>query len=216
MHTTASRPEAPDASRLEPAGRARRRRDPPQGPAAFHGRRRPGASTRNVKATLSPNDVARQAGVSVATLRRWQRDGLIPRADGEWSAAAAAQARIVARLRARGHSLPEIRAATESGRLAFGYLEDLFPLPQEDMTLAEAARETGLQPALVERIFTAVGFNSTASERLTADDVQFLRYVAAVLAAGFPLVAFLQLVRVYGQALAQISDAEVRLFHLYV
>jgi adenylate cyclase len=37
-----------------------------------------------------------------------------------------------------------------------------------------------------------------------------------VLAAGFPLVAFLQLCRVYGQALSQIADAEVRLFHLYV
>ena len=37
-----------------------------------------------------------------------------------------------------------------------------------------------------------------------------------MLAAGFPLVAFLQLVRVYGQALAHIADAEVKLFHLYV
>ena len=40
--------------------------------------------------------------------------------------------------------------------------------------------------------------------------------MAAVLDAGFPLVAFLQLCRVYGQALSQIADAEVRLFHLYV
>ena len=37
-----------------------------------------------------------------------------------------------------------------------------------------------------------------------------------MLGAGFPLVAFLQLCRVYGQALSQIADAEVRLFHLYV
>jgi adenylate cyclase len=36
-----------------------------------------------------------------------------------------------------------------------------------------------------------------------------------VLASGFPLVAFLQLGRVYGQALARIADAEVRLFHIY-
>jgi adenylate cyclase len=43
-----------------------------------------------------------------------------------------------------------------------------------------------------------------------------LSYASAVLAAGFPLVAFLQLVRVYGQALAQMADAEVRLFHIYV
>ena len=40
--------------------------------------------------------------------------------------------------------------------------------------------------------------------------------MAAVLSAGFPLVAFLQLVRVYGQALARIADAEVKLFHLFV
>jgi adenylate cyclase len=40
--------------------------------------------------------------------------------------------------------------------------------------------------------------------------------VASVLGAGFPLVAFLQLSRVYGQALSQIADAEVRLFHIYV
>ena len=37
-----------------------------------------------------------------------------------------------------------------------------------------------------------------------------------MLQTGFPLVAFLQLIRVYGQALAQIADAEVKLFHLYV
>jgi adenylate cyclase len=37
-----------------------------------------------------------------------------------------------------------------------------------------------------------------------------------VLSAGFPMVAMLQLVRVYGQALAHVADAEVRLFHLYV
>ena len=51
---------------------------------------------------------------------------------------------------------------------------------------------------------------------ITEDDLQFLRYAAAVLEAGLPLVAFLQMCRVYGQALAQIADAEVRLFHLYV
>ena len=37
-----------------------------------------------------------------------------------------------------------------------------------------------------------------------------------MLQGGFPLVALLQLVRVYGQAMARVADAEVRLFHLYV
>ena len=43
-----------------------------------------------------------------------------------------------------------------------------------------------------------------------------MRHCARVLAAGFPLVAFLQLVRVYAQSMRRIADAEVRLFHLYV
>jgi adenylate cyclase len=46
--------------------------------------------------------------------------------------------------------------------------------------------------------------------------MQALRWVASVLGAGFPLVAFLQLTRVYGQSLSQIADAETRLFHIYV
>src|SRR5579859_7293501 len=53
-------------------------------------------------------------------------------------------------------------------------------------------------------------------DSLSSMDVQLLRYVAAVLDAGLPLVATLQLVRVYAQAMAQVADAEVRLFHLYV
>ena len=37
-----------------------------------------------------------------------------------------------------------------------------------------------------------------------------------MLDAGFPLVALLQLVRVYAQSMRKIAEAEVRLFHLYV
>ena len=51
---------------------------------------------------------------------------------------------------------------------------------------------------------------------LNPNDVAAMRHCARVLAAGFPLVAFLQLVRVYVQSLRRIADAEVRLFHLYV
>jgi adenylate cyclase len=168
---------------------------------------------------LTLTEVARRIGVTPQTLRRWQKDGLIPQHEadnGTWTSAATAQARLIARLRDRGHSLDEIREATRSGRLAFGYIEDLFPQPDDAVTLEAAAKETGLEPALIERIFTTMGFPGRATDRLSAEDLQFLRYAGAVLASGFPLVAFLQLVRVYGQALAQISDAEVRLFHLYV
>jgi adenylate cyclase len=165
---------------------------------------------------LTLSEVAQQVDISPATLRRWVKDGIVPLGNGRWTPAAVAHARLVARLRERGYSLDTLRDAAHSGRLAYGYLEDLFPTPARTRTLAEAAEETGLEPALIERIWTAVGFSSDTLERIGEEDIQLLRYMAAVLDAGFPLVAFLQLVRVHGQAMAQIADAEVKLFHLYV
>ena len=163
------------------------------------------------------SEIARTIGVTPATLRRWIAAGLVPADEnGAMAPSAIAHARVVARLRERGHSLDQIKEAIESGRLAFSYIEDLLPPVEQRYALDDAARETGLDPALIERIFTTMGLPSQQVDRLGEDDVQLLRYAAAVLAAGFPLVAFLQLIRVYGHALAQIADAEVRLFHLYV
>jgi adenylate cyclase len=169
---------------------------------------------------LSLKEVADRTGVTPATLRRWAASGVIP-GDGEvtgdgWTPAAAAHARVVARLRERGHTLDQIRKATEEGRLAYGLLEELYPAGGRTRTLDEAAEETGMEPELIERIWLSMGFPRYMLERLTDEDVQAIRYVGAVLAAGFPLVAFLQLSRVYGQAISQIADAETRLFHIYV
>jgi len=162
-------------------------------------------------------EAARRIGVTPATLRRWIRLGVVPEPGPEGiSSSALAQARIVARMRERGHSLEAIREAYDSGRLAFGYVEELLSTPTEHYTLAEAAKETGLEPALIERMITTMGLGPAQAQQLTEDDLQLLRYASAVLAAGFPLIAFLQLIRVYGLAMAQIADAEVRLFHLYV
>jgi adenylate cyclase len=165
----------------------------------------------------SAAQVARELGTTPATLRRWIARGLIPQHhEGGWTPAAVAHARLVARMRERGHTLDQIRAAGESGRLAFGYLQRLLPSAATTHTLARAAADTGLEPELIERILTTLGLPASVVEHISDSEIELLRYSAAVLAAGLPLVAFLQLVRVYGQALAQIADAEVRLFHMYV
>ena len=165
---------------------------------------------------LSLADVARRIEVSPATLRRWVADGTVPLRNGEWTPAAVAHARIVARLRNRGYTLEQLREASQAGRLAFGFMDDVFPRDEQTFTVDDAARETGLERALIERVWAATGLPANRLDALDIEDVRLLRYVAAVLAAGLPLVALLQLVRVYGQAVAQIADAEVRLFHLYV
>jgi adenylate cyclase len=171
-----------------------------------------------VAETLSLKEAAERVGVSSDTLRRWAREGLIPELNGtgEWTTAAVAHARIVARLRDRGHSLEHIKKAGEQGRLAYSYIEDMFDGEDPTVSIDEAADATGLEPALITRFWTSLGLPASAIDELTEEDLEALQYVAAILEAGFPLVAFLQLCRVYGQALSQIADAEVRLFHLYV
>ena len=167
---------------------------------------------------MSLKEAAERVGVSADTLRRWAREGVIPQVDGgrEWSPAAVAHARIVARLRDRGHRLEHIKEAGKQGKLAYAYIEELLDAERPVRSLDEAAELTGLEPALIERFWASLGLPAHGLDELSDEDVQALHYVSSVLGAGFPLVAFLQLCRVYGQALSQIADAEVRLFHLYV
>jgi adenylate cyclase len=174
---------------------------------------------RAVAESVSLKEASERVGVSPETLRRWAREGVIPEVNGkgEWTTAAVAHARIVARLRERGHKLEEIKEAGREGRLAYGYIEELFGGAGEpERSLKEASELTDLEPALIERFWASLGLPTRGLEQLSDEDIQALHYVSAVLGAGFPLVAFLQLCRVYGQALAQIAEAEVRLFHLYV
>jgi len=165
---------------------------------------------------ISLSEAARRAGVSADTLKRWADEKVLPVRKGRWTAAAAAQARVVARMRERGHSLADLKRAGREGRLAFGFTEDLFPTPEERTTVKEVAEETGLEPELIERILVILGTPLEGDRLLGPGDVSAMRHCARVLAAGFPLIAFLQLVRVYAQSLRRIADAEVRLFHLYV
>jgi adenylate cyclase len=166
---------------------------------------------------ISLSEASRRSGVSASTLKRWAGEKVLPVRRDRWTAAAAAQARVVARMRARGHSLDELKRAGREGRLAFGFVEDLFPSPEEQVTVESVAAGTGLEPELIERILAILGTPLGQERRLLSpEDVKALRHCARVLAAGFPLVAFLQLVRVYVQSMRRIADAEVRLFHLYV
>jgi adenylate cyclase len=155
--------------------------------------------------------------VPASTLKRWAAEKIVPVRRGRWTAAAAAQARVVARMRERGYSLEDLKEAGREGRLAFGFTEELFSDPEETrLSVEEVAAETGLEAELVERILVILGTPADRRREVSPEDAEALRHCARVLDAGFPLVAFLQLVRVYAQSMRRIADAEVRLFHLYV
>jgi adenylate cyclase len=165
---------------------------------------------------ISLSEAARRSGVPSSTLKRWAEEKVVPVRRGRWTATAAAQARVVARMRERGYSLEDLKTAGSEGRLAFGFTEELFSEEEGERSVEEVAEETGLEPELIERILTILGTPKERERVLGPEDIAAVRHCARVLAAGFPLVAFLQLVRVYAQSMRRIADAEVRLFHLYV
>jgi adenylate cyclase len=167
-----------------------------------------------VEPTLA--QVAARVGVSPGTVRRWVAKGLVPGFDGRWTPSAIAYVRVVARLRARGHSLERIKRASDEGQLAIGPIEDLLSPSGGRHSLRAVSRESGLPPSLVRQVYATMGLGAPPPEGFSDVDLEMMRYAAAVLAAGFPLPAYLQLLRVYGQVMAQIADAEVRLMHLYV
>ena len=165
---------------------------------------------------ISLAEASRLSGVSTAKLRRWAEEGLVPVDDSHWTRASAAQARVIARMSERGYTPEAIRDAARGGRLAFGYAEDLFEVPEGQHTAVEAGELTGLEPELIERLMTMLGTPLGLEGRLNEEDLRAMKHCAQVLSSGFPLVAFLQLVRVYAQSIRKVADAEVRLFHLYV
>jgi len=165
---------------------------------------------------VSLTEASELSGVPASTLKRWAKEGIVPVEGGRWTRAAAAQARVVARMRERGYSLEAVREAARGGRLAFGYAESLFEAPGGSYSREEAAELTGLEPELIERLMTLLGTPAGREDTLNEADLEAMRHCAEVLDSGFPLVAFLQLVRVYAQSIRKVADAEVRLFHLYV
>ncbi len=163
---------------------------------------------------MTGKQAAGAVGVSVDTLRRWVREGVVPEYDGAWTPAALGKARLIRRLRDRGYTLDQIRRATDDGRLAFGRILELFEVGGDRLSRAEAARRTGLDDDTIGRVATGLWLGP--EEPLDAVALEVLGYVAAAVKAGLPLEAMQQLTRVYSQAISQIADAEVRLVHLYV
>ena len=150
---------------------------------------------------LTLAQVAARTGVSPATVRRWLAKGLVPGYDGRWTPSALAYVRVVARLRARGHTLEKIKQASDNGQLAIGPIENMLRSSEPRHSLRDAARLSGVKPELIEQIYTTMGLGTLPLEAISDEDLEMMSYVATMLGAGFPLPAFLQLMRVYGQVI---------------
>ena len=114
---------------------------------------------------MTEEEAARRAGTTPETLRAWIRDGLIPRFDGAWTPEVAAQARLVGRLRARGHTAAQIREAEERGALAFGGIEHLLGASGREIPLCEAGGHSPHTLKSPRRSLNGLSWNSASTRR---------------------------------------------------
>ncbi|MGH2907170.1 MAG: adenylate cyclase regulatory domain-containing protein [Solirubrobacterales bacterium] len=165
---------------------------------------------------ITDEQVAERAGVSVATLKRWIKQGAIPQYNGTWTTAAVAHARIVGQLRRSGQPLDEIIKAGQDGRLALGAIDNLFASETKTYTLKQAAKKAGIKLSIAEQIWISLGFSTQAIDQVTEKDLEALMRVGEILDAGVPLGALLQVIRVAAKSFADIADAEARLIRMFV
>lgn len=167
---------------------------------------------------MSIDELAERTGEAVARLGDWHRRGLIGESDGAggFGVVDLERVRLVRALLERGAALDQVvravgayrdlmapfipRSLIESGRL---------------YSLEEIAAEVGLEPDRVRALWEAAGLHQLVGAA-TDDDLAGLRDMRAALEAGMPEDALVQLLRVYGDALGRVAEAETRLFHVQV
>jgi class 3 adenylate cyclase/YHS domain-containing protein len=167
--------------------------------------------------SLSLDELSARTGVAPDELRAWQAAGLLGASEGEHFAfEAAGRAKIVALLLRRGLDLEAVvRAEARQSFLAHEAGSTFGDKFAAALTVEEAAGQIGVDAMLLERIVSAgnLGYEGGWLDR---DDIDALRGMKAVLDAGFPEEALLQVTRVFADTMARAAEGAQRAFHIYV
>ena len=175
-------------------------------------------------------ELAATAGVSVDTIRYYQRMEVLPRPEREgriaWYTDEHAQRLAsVQQLQQRGFSLALIArilsgtADASEQALAVALAGPLPGESDERLTREDLAERTGVSTTLlevVEREGLLVPRSGDAEAPYTAADVEAVRAGLALLEAGVPLSELLALAREHDEAMRALADRAVDLFARYV
>lgn len=164
-------------------------------------------------------DLARRTDEAPDRLASWLEQGLlddgVERPDGAPTAGDVERIRLLRDLLRRG--LPEadaIRAVQEHRRTVDRYVEQWLDTAARTHSMRDAADESGIDPNLAAELLTSAGLGS--NDRLSEADLQALSRLQVALDAGLTPEAMVQLLRVYGDAVQRIAEAEIRLFQVHV
>jgi adenylate cyclase len=158
-------------------------------------------------------EVAERAGVDIDYLGRLVDLGLVvPDEDGTFSEGDARRARLYRGLERAGLPTEAMIAALERGELSFAFLD----LPVYDRfaslsqtSFREVSSEKGIPLELLLVVREAIGYaQAGADDRMRDDELGVVPIIALLLSRGFDPAVIERLLRVYGDALRRITEAE--------
>jgi hypothetical protein len=192
---------------------AARSRDANAEPATIEPLHRTSTEYRATVRRISTQEVAERAGVDLDYVGRLVDLGLlVPDGDGTFSEGDARRARLYRGLERAGLPTEAMIAALERGELSFAFLD--LPVYERFASLSQASfrevsSEKGIPLELLLVVREAIGFaQADADDRMRDDELGIVPIIALLLSRGVDPAVIERLLRVYGDALRRITEAE--------
>lgn len=171
---------------------------------------------RDASEFLDLDELAEAVGTTTNAIGDWQRLGLLEGDGEQFPLLDLERCRLILYAARRGIVPADIAEACRNQGDLLGQFVELVAggEARRPRRVEDTAESSGLTPETLERVWVASGLGD--QEDAYDDDLVALRTVGAVLAAGLPEDALVQLIRVFADALGRVAESESRLFHYYV
>jgi adenylate cyclase len=166
-------------------------------------------------ATLSEEELAGRAGISVERVRALVDLGILEAGEGRFLPRDVLRARVVADLESKGIDPSALAAALATGDLTLGYLESAGRrFPRSDRTFSQLAEEIGVSLETLQRVFVAYGLpRPGGEERVREEDLPMLRTLPVLFGAGLDEGDVLRASRMWGDAARRVAEFLTHFFH---
>jgi adenylate cyclase len=170
---------------------------------------------------LSEADLVARSGASAEEIRRMVEAGIVLEGEGNepFDTGAIQRVRLAQAIERSGIALEDLGKAIAQGHLSFSFLDLLFaePVPFTEQTYEELCLDRGISARLVERIHEAVGLPRPAmKDPVRQDDAAMFPIVQLAMSMGLSDPNIARTLRVYGENLRRIAEAEPQFYHTYV
>ena len=169
---------------------------------------------------LSEAELAERAATTPERLHELVDRGIIALlSDGSFRSSDLQRVRFIHSLERSGISLEDLGKAIETGHLSFAFLDLLFtqPAAYTTKTYREMCEELGWSIEFVQRVHEALGLPTPSlDDPVREDDVSMFPVAQFALSTGVPEAGVIRSLRVYGENLGRITQAESQFFHTYI